>query len=88
MSVEAVLDAADVSWPAQHWLSFNCPSCQEPSHVEVSESRVSLGEIDGAPGPCFIPSSSVGVQEFSIRSSGIGISIRYAKKLWFVKARK
>src|SRR5216117_3733161 len=77
-SVETVLDYSKVSWPNQRWLFFYCPACGKPSHIELSESQVSIGTIDGAPGPCFMPSSIVEVRDRSARFSTRGVKIRFA----------
>lgn len=88
VSVEAVLDASRTSWPAQRWLYFYCPACQEPSHVELQESRVQIGALDGAPGPCFMPSSTAQVSELFATSSEQGIEVRFSGRVWFIEARK
>jgi hypothetical protein len=87
-SVEAVLDASRISWPAHRWLYFYCPACEKPSHVELQESQLRIGTLDGAPGPCFMPSSSVGVRELFTVPSEHGIEIRFAGRVWFIEARK
>jgi hypothetical protein len=87
-SVEAVLDASRISWPAHRWLYFDCPTCQKPSHVELRKSQARIGTVDGAPGPCFMPSSSVEVRGLFATPSEHGIEVRFAGRVWFIEAQK
>jgi hypothetical protein len=87
-SVEAVLDASLISWPAHHWVHFQCPSCHGLSHVELQESQVRIGILDGAPGPCFVPSSSAGVAGLIVMSGEHGIEVRFAGRVWFIGSRR
>jgi hypothetical protein len=85
--VESVLDESRISWPAHRWLHFQCPACQKLSHVELQESQVRIGTLDGAPGPCFMPSSSVGVAGLIAIPGEHGIEVRFADRVWFIEAR-
>ncbi|WP_395749446.1 hypothetical protein [Prosthecobacter sp.] len=87
-TLEEVLEGSRLSWPAQRWLYFYCPACEQPSHVEISESRVRIGTLDGVPGPCFIPDTTMAVQDLRVTSSEQGIELRYAGRVWFVQAHQ
>ena len=85
--VEEVFDNCSVSWPNQRWVSFQCPRCHRYAHVELAGSRVTIGDIDGAPGPCFIPDNSVTRPGLSFVRSDAGITARIGRRRWSFKAK-
>jgi len=50
----SILQNSKQAWPSKNWLQFKCASCKKKSHVEVKTGEISIGQIDGAPGPNFI----------------------------------
>lgn len=58
-SIKLVIDSCLKSWPVKFWLLFSCPRCNRQAHIALSESRISIGELDGAPGPCFVALATV-----------------------------
>lgn len=42
-------------WSPQNWLLFKCPKCGKQMHLHIQGDVVTFGNLDGAPGPCFIP---------------------------------
>jgi len=87
-SVAAVFDHCDVSWPNQRWLGFECPKCDHFSHVEVENGRVSIGEIDGAPGPAFFPDNAVAVPGLRYKNAFGGISLTLGARRWSVPGKR
>lgn len=76
------------SWPNQSWISFTCPKCRRSFHVEVRKGGLSIGSLDGAPGPCFIPDERVAVKGLLVtRKDGGGIGLKYAGRKWLFLAR-
>ena len=61
LDIEMILHNSTFSWPEQNWILFLCPKCKAKSHIEVKNNLVKTGELDGAPGPCFVACS----QQFS-----------------------
>ena len=88
LTVAAVFDHCDVSWPNQRWLGFDCPTCEAFSHVEVEAGRVSIGGIDGAPGPAFFPDETVEVPGLSVEKRFGGLSVRLGTRKWQVKGKR
>jgi len=86
-SVAAVFDHCEVSWPNQRWLGFDCPRCDQFSHVEVEDGRVSIGGIDGAPGPAFVPDNSARVPGLTCVFPTAGITLRLGTRVWRVRAK-
>src|SRR4051812_45023766 len=86
--VEAVFDHCTVSWPNQGWLWFECPACGKGSHVELSGTAVSIGELDGGPGPCFVPKATIEVPGLQVARLGWGMKISYKTREWNVRARR
>ncbi len=86
-SVARVLATAEVSWPNQGWLYFTCAKCAASWHVEVSKGRIAIGELDGAPGPCFFAREKVSVPGLIVQVSERGISVRLDGKTTFVRAK-
>lgn len=62
MTLTSVFDNCVVAWPSRSVLHFECPDCGRFSPIHAVDGQISLGELDGAPGPCFIPQSQVGNQ--------------------------
>jgi len=86
-SVAAVLDHCDVAWPNQRWLGFECPRCHRFFHVEIEKGRMSIGGIDGAPGPAFFPDNGVVVPGLTYASKFGGLSVTLGARRWQVKGR-
>ena len=87
-SLEEVFDHCGVSWPNQRWLSFRCPRCRRYWHVQLSGSRVEIGDIDGAPGPSFIPDNGTTRAGLRVTRSDAGISVRLGRRRWSFEARR
>jgi hypothetical protein len=87
-TVEAVLDHCDVSWPNQRWLGFTCPACEAFFHVEVEPGRLTLGEIDGAPGPAFFPDHAAEVPGLRFEKRFGGITVLVGARKWHVKGKR
>ena len=86
-SAAAVLDHCDVAWPNQRWLGFECPRCHRFFHVEIEKGRMSIGGIDGAPGPAFFPDNGVVVPGLTYASKFGGLSVTLGARRWQVKGR-
>lgn len=87
-SVARVFDACDVSWPNQRWLGFDCAKCEASFHVELETGRVSIGVIDGAPGPAFFPDNGVDVPGLSYAKAFGGIKVTLGTRKWYVKGKR
>ena len=85
--LETILDRADTSWPLQHWLWFDCPACGDGSHVELRGSSVSIGELDGAPGPCFLATATIEAPGLTMTSTANAVIVRYNGRVWQIPAR-
>jgi hypothetical protein len=70
-----VLAACTVSWPNQKWLLFECPSCHGDAHVQVSNGRLAIGVLDGAPGPCFLADQTVALAGLKVTANAGGITV-------------
>lgn len=88
IETEALIENCSVSWPNQKWAYFTCPSCGESTHVHLSLDLITLGYLDGAPGPCFVPIERVGVRGLEVEASLSGLGIRLGGKSWFIPAKK
>ena len=77
-----LFDNCTVSWPNQNWLYFTCSHCKSSCHVSVKGKTISLGELDGAPGPCFFPTSTVQVEALVVDSNLSGIDILIEGENW------
>jgi hypothetical protein len=85
--VEQVFDAGGVCWPQQHWISFNCPKCDKESKIEIEKTTVSLGDIDGAPGPCFFPDSTIKLPGLKTNWVWWGVELQYGDRTWRFKKK-
>lgn len=87
MALEAIFDHCSVSWPQQRWLWFDCPSCGRGSHIELGKEEVSIGGIDGAPGPCFIQDETVPAPGLQVSRRPGRLVVRYHDREWQIRAR-
>src|SRR6186713_2075758 len=87
-SVEQLLSACRTSWPNQQWLLFEFARCSATWHVEVADGRIAVGELDGAPGPCFFPKEAAPVPGLHVLASPGGISVKHGKNTTFVPAKR
>lgn len=55
LSAAKLVAACSTYWAPQGWIGFDCPACGAFFHVQARAGAVVFGEIDGAPGPCFMP---------------------------------
>ena len=52
---KGLLELFEFYYPENNWIRFKCPGCKETFMTTVRNGAVTIGEIDGAPGPCFFP---------------------------------
>jgi endogenous inhibitor of DNA gyrase (YacG/DUF329 family) len=86
--LEEALARSTDSWPNQRWLLVECPGCGSPVHLEVSDGRVEVGELDGGPGPCLVVSQTLDVPGLGVRIDGAGIRVEYRGVRRRVPARR
>jgi hypothetical protein len=61
MTLANVFDNCVVTWPSRSWLHFERLDCGRFLPIHAVDVQISLGELEGTPGPCFIPQSQVGI---------------------------
>jgi hypothetical protein len=76
------------SFPNRSWLLFRCPSCTATSHVHVGNGRLAIGDLDGVPGPTFLPVQSVAADQLTDKSSSDGILVELGDLCTMVPARQ
>lgn len=86
-SVEAILDHSKVCWPQQRWLLFTCPACNYDAHIEIGRSTVSIGGLDGAPGPCFFADATIKAPGLRARKQFGGMRLEFAGRSWNIRGR-
>lgn len=64
--IRALLRHSKTAWPNQRWILFTCPGCKEASHLLLDKRSVSIGRLEGAPGPGFLPSESMDCPRLSV----------------------
>lgn len=69
------LDSFVVSWPNQEMAWFECRKCHRGMHAHPLRDAVEFGDIDGAPGPCFICEISVPVPGLMTKFTGASITL-------------
>ena len=86
-ALEEAFDHCTGAWPGigssskSNWLSFRCKRCRVRSSLVLGPRTVTIGGIDGGPGPCFIPSGRVSV-DYTLSRSKAGLKVRYAGREW------
>lgn len=86
LAVEEVFDHSTVSWPQQRWIHFRCPHCRKYAHCELSSEGITLGKLDGAPGPCYFPSSAAAVDQLQIEARKGRLTVRLGERSWSFRA--
>ncbi len=79
-----LLDRATGSWPNQKWIAVVCPCCRQTIHVQLHHTTLSVGELDGFPGPTFVPKLNVDISTISFATQNDGINLYYKSLTWFV----
>ena len=88
VSISDLFSNCSVSWPQKKWLYFTCFECDISNHVSIKNSTVSLGLLDGGPAPCFIPFSSIKLENLLETTNSNGIKIQFQSKNWFFVTKK
>jgi len=65
-SIGRLLRHSTIAWPNQRWILFTCPGCKEASHLSFGDRSVSIGRLEGAPGPGFVPSDTLECPRLSV----------------------
>lgn len=87
-TVAELLALCEVSWPNQRWLGAVCKACNYRYHLEVSNGRVAVGDLDGGPGPCFFAKYSVAAPGFRVKPSMAGVRVRLGRLSKLVPAKR
>lgn len=87
LTLEQVLHNCHCSWPNQSWLGFVCPLCKREMKAYVKRGYLSLGDLDGAPGPAFFESSFASDFELKVSVSLRGVRCTYKGETFFFKAK-
>jgi hypothetical protein len=86
-ALEEAFDACTGAWSGigssakGNWLAFRCKRCRVHSNLVLGPRTVTIGAIDGGPGPCFIPSGRVSVR-YKFRRDQAGLQVQYAGREW------
>ena len=51
------------------WILFSCTLCSQSSHVQLSEGRIEIGIIEGAPGPVFHSYDQQQIRKFEVNEN-------------------
>lgn len=66
ISPQYILETSRTCSPRLSVLYVDCPHCGKRLQVEAQPNRLSIGGIDGFPGPCFIQESTQEVPGLSV----------------------
>ncbi len=87
-TVEEVFEHCTASWPEHLLLYFDCPKCRHRRHVQVHDDCVSLGYLDGVPGPRFVAQQQVVQPGLVSSASEEGMELELLERCWFIEARE
>ena len=82
--VSEAFDIAFQSWPQQMWIAYRCPTCENVVHIALKQDEVTQGYIDGAPGPCHIPTRTIDIPNLSVSAKPDGIRIKTLNLAWHI----
>jgi len=63
---------------------FECPKCRYPALVDLRDHQISIGNVDGFPGPSFIPEETIEVPGLEVRrlSHPRRIAVKFRDGKW------
>lgn len=88
LTINQILESSSVSWPNNNWIYVRCPLCNKHSHAEINTGVVSIGLLEGAPGPCLIIHSKRYIDNFSVNKTLKYIECTYEEKKYVFKAKE
>ncbi|EMI24360.1 hypothetical protein [Rhodopirellula europaea] len=89
MGTTLLSDAFDIafqSWPQQMWIAYRCPTCETVNHLGLNRDLVTQGYLDGAPGPCLVPTRQIHVEQLSVTAKSGGLTIKTLNLSWSIPA--
>jgi hypothetical protein len=89
MGTTLVSDAFEIafqSWPQQIWIAYRCPTCETVNHLALKRDVITQGYIDGAPGPCHIPTRTIHIPNLLVVAKTEGIQIKTLNLSWKISA--
>ena len=84
--VSDALDIAFKSWPQQMWIAYRCPTCNTVNHIALKSNSITQGYLDGAPGPCHIPTRTIDIPKLMVASKSDRILIKTLNLSWNIPA--
>ena len=87
ITLKEILENSKEAWLNQKRISFNCPICKENSYIEMKGKTVSIGMLEGAPGPGFIEYNKIKPSNFSYKVTSQEIIVNFNYKTWHIKAK-
>ncbi|MDP6345226.1 MAG: hypothetical protein QF578_18780 [Alphaproteobacteria bacterium] len=72
LTLEDLFEGARRAVPAKKWLWFTCPACQRDQVALPGKGNLQIGQIDGFPGPCFMPHERIAAPGFRVTWKGDG----------------
>lgn len=87
LRIVEVLEHCDASWPEHHLLYFKCPGCRVKRHLKVRDGHLSVGHLDGLPGPRFVTSREITQPGLIVRSDRDSLEITLDEHVWVIPAK-
>ena len=88
LKISEVLEHCDASWPEHHLLYFKCPGCRMKRHLKVHDDQVSVGYLDGFPGPRFVTSRKIIQPGLTVRTDRDSIELSLDEQVWVIPAKE
>ncbi len=88
LKITEVLDHCASSWPEHHLLYFTCPHCRQMRHVQVRDDHVSMGYLDGIPGPRFVTQSETVLPSLIVSTNEDAVELTLGDHVWIIHAKK
>ena len=87
LTVREVINNCERSWPSKRWVLFRCPFCLKGTHLEVVNDYLTVGTLDGVPGPCFVGERRHHVSDLVVSTDSEGIELVCDEDRAFVPAK-
>jgi hypothetical protein len=83
--LEAWLDKVRAVKARKKWFWSYCPNCNAPYELEINRGNVILGDVDGFPGPAFIPHKTCKMPGLSVQWEEGRVHVAHEGRRWTFK---
>lgn len=85
---DELIARATVSWPHKRWFALACPGCGGTIHVAAFDGSLTVGTLDGAPGPSLIPHRVAAVAGLTVQERPESLELSWGDEQRAIPAKE